>query len=418
MQQNAYGIVSTDDGSFLLACLEKTATGWRARSFRRWNADNALNNLLLLHRGVVAAAPSYWKPANAPSSTSAGNLVSAQSNGPLAPHTGEAIITNYLSRLSHNLLAVVPGDAFLCTVPLAMGLSPVQSFVSVYQAALFYKIGIIINGALVAVFTMAPAAPQALAGHLGRIERYWAQTGAGAKVPGQVYLLGIGEAPAGVAFTASRLDCPNSGIDMSDTDALAASGAALSGRYGAVPRFSVDTAPASLRKARTALYAVSAGLVLCALLACAALPVFNVAAQGRLASYKKQYQAILANNPDIKILLGKNDSLARLILSAHDAALAQTRWAQMLQAFGTIRPDGLFLEMLGSDGSAASGKAAVAFSGWAYNESQVTGFIASLQKSGLYSGVSLSSLERNESSNLSTFRITCTLKLFAVVPAK
>jgi lipid-binding SYLF domain-containing protein len=90
----------------------------------------------------------------------------------------------------------------------------------------------------------------------------------------------------------------------------------------------------------------------------------------------------------------------------------------MLQAFGTIRPDGLFLEMLGSDGSAASGKVSVAFSGWAYNESQVTGFIASLQKSGLYSGVSLSSLERNESSNVSTFRITCTLKLCAVVPAK
>ena len=418
MAQQAHGIITTEDGSFLMSSLEKTAQGWTVKRFRRWNAGNALNNLLLLHRGVIAAAPSHWKPANALSSASAGSLIAAQSNGPMAPHTGEAVITNYASRLSHNLLAVVPSDAFLCTIPLALGLSPAQSFVSVYQAALFYKIGIIINGALTAVFAMAPASPQALAGHLGRIERYWAQTGAGAKVPGQVYLLGSGEAPAGVASAASRLDCPGSGIDMSDTDALAASGAALSGLYGAVPRFAVDTAPASLRKARTSLYAVSAGLVLCALLACAALPVFNAVAQGRLASYKKQYQAILASNPDLKVLLGKNDSLARLILSAHDAAFAQTRWAQMLQAFGAIRPDGLFLEMLGSDGSAASGKAAVAFSGWAYNESQVTGFITSLQKSGLYSGVSLSSLERNESSNLSTFRITCTLKLFAVVPAK
>jgi hypothetical protein len=416
MSQQAYGIISTEDGSFLMSSLEKTAHGWTVKRFRRWNADNALNNLLLLHRGVVAAAPSHWKPANAPSSASAGNLVSAQSNGPVAPHTGEAILTNYTSRLSHNLLAVVPSDAFLCTIPLALGRSPAQSFVSIYQAELFYKIGIIINGALAAVFTMAPASPQALAGHLGRIERYWAQTGGGAKVPGQAYLLGGSEAPAGLA--ASRLDCAGSGIDMSDTDALAASGAALSGRYGAVPRFAVDTAPASQRKARTALYAISAGLVLCALLACAALPVVAAAAQGRLASYKKQYQVILASNPDLKVLLGKNDSLARLILSAHDASLAQTRWGQMLQAFGTIRPDGLFLEMLGSDGSAASGNVRVAFSGWAHNESQVTGFIASLQKSGLYSGVSLSSLERNESSNVSTFRITCTLKLCAVSPAK
>ena len=418
MAQQAHGIITTEDGSFLMSSLEKTAQGWTVKRVRRWDTGNALNNLLLLHRGVVAAAPSHWKPANAPSSVSEGTLVSAQSIGPMAPHTGEAVITNYASRLSHNLLAVVPGDAFLCTIPLALGPSPVQSFVSVYQAPLFYKIGIIINGALAGVFTMAPASPQALAGHLGRIERYWAQTGAGAKVPGQVYLLGSSEAPAGIASAASRLDCPGSGIDMSDTDALAASGAALAGEYGAVPRFAVDTAQASLRKARTAVYAISAGLVLCALLACAALPVLNAVAQGRLASYKKQYQTILASNPDLKVLLGKNDSLARLILSAHDAALDQTRWAQMLQTFGTIRPDGLFLEMLGSDGSAASGKAAVAFSGWAYNESQVTGFIASLQKSGLYSGVSLSSLERNESSNVSHFRITCTVKLFAGSPAK
>jgi Tfp pilus assembly protein PilN len=418
MPQRIHGITLTDDGSFLMASLEKTPQGWRLTKTSRWDPDNALANLLLLHRGIVVAAPSHWKPANAPSAASAGNLVSAQTNGPAAPHAGEAVITNYTSRLSHNLLAVVPDDAFLCTLPLALARDPVQSFVSVYRAASFYKIGIIINGALAAVFTMAPAAPQALDGHLGRIERYWAGTGAGVKFPRQVYLLGSGGVPPGAASIASPLNCAESGIDMSDTAALAASGAALSGRYGAVPRFAVDTAPASLRKARTALYAVSAGLVLCALLACAALPLFTAVAQGRLASYKKQYQAVLASNPDLKVLLGQNDSLARLIFSAHDAALAQTRWAKMLQSFGTIRPDGLFLEMLGSDGTALSGKVRVAFSGWAGNESQVTGFITSLQKSGLYSGVSLSSLERNESSNVSNFRITCTLILSAGSPAK
>jgi hypothetical protein len=418
MPQQIHGIISTEDGSFLLSSLEKTEQGWTAKRSRRWNADNAVNNLLLLHRGVVAAAPSHWTPSDAASFPSAGTMVSAQSDSHIVPHASEAVIGSFSGRLSHNLLAVVPGDAFLCTIPLALGRDPAQSFVSVYQDASFYKIGIIINRSLAAVFTMAPASPQALAGHLGRIERYWSGTGAGAPFPEKVFLLGRSEAPAGLASSVSRLDCAGSGIDTSDPDALAASGAALSGLYGNVPRFAVDAAPASLRKARTALYAVSAGMVLCALLACAALPVFTAAAHGRLASYKKQYQAILSSNPDLKVLLGQNDSLARLILSAHDEALSQTRWARMLQTLGTIRPDGLFMEMLGSDGTALSGKVRVAFSGWAYNESQVTGFIASLQKSGLYSGVSLSSLERNESSNVSTFRITCTLNLSAGLPAK
>jgi Tfp pilus assembly protein PilN len=416
MPQQLHGIIATDDGSFLMASLEKTAQGWVVKRQSRWNAGNALKNLLLLQRGVVCAAPSHWKPAPVRSPVSAGGLVSAPSNGPLAPCAGEGIITNYTGRLSHNMLAVVPGDAFLCTIPLALDRDPKQSFVSVHRAGSLYKIGITVNGGLAAVFAMAPATPQALAGHLARIARYWERAAAGAALPPHVYLIGGCEAPADLA--ASRLDGAGSGIDMSDTDALAAAGAALSDRYGAVPRFAVDAAPASLRKARTALYALSAGLALCALIACVTLPVLSAAAHGRLASYKKQYQAILANNPDLKVLMGKNDSLARLIISAQDEALGQTRWSQMLQTLGTVRPEGLFLEMLASEGAAASGSVRVALSGWAYNESQVTGFIASLQKSGVYSGVSLSSLERNESSNLSNFRITCTLNLSAGSPAK
>ncbi|HUI91689.1 MAG TPA: PilN domain-containing protein [Chitinivibrionales bacterium] len=410
-----HGIIATDEGSFLMASLEKTPQGWVAKRLRRWNAGNALGALLLLHRGVVGAAPSHWRP-DVPSSVSASSLVTSQTGGPLAPQAGEAIITNYTSRLSHNLLAVVPADAFLCTLPLALVPDIERSFISVYQEASFYKIGIIVDGGLAGVFAMAPAAPQALAAHLARIERYWARIAAAAPFPNRVYLLGSCEAPA--EFPATRLDCSGLGIDLSDPDALAAAGAALSGRFGSVPRFSADTAPASLRKLRTALYAVSAGMVLCCLLACAALPMLAAATHGRLASYKKQYQAILANNPDLKVLMGKNDSLARLLISAHDETLNRTRWSQMLQTLGALRPDGMFLEMLGSEGSPASGTVRVALSGWVHSESQVTGFIASLQQSGLYPSVTLSSLERNESSNLLNFRITCNLNVSAGFPAK
>jgi Tfp pilus assembly protein PilN len=410
MRQKAHGILFNDDGSFLLASLEKTDQGWRMKRVRRWNADSAIRNALLLHRGVVAAAPCRWKPSGAPAQAS------AESHEAFSPNADETTLSIFTQRLSANLLGIVPEDAYLCTIPLAFGDASVTSFVSVRRTGSFYKIGIIINSALAAVFNMAPASEDSLAGHLGRIERYLA-TRTRMTFPQRLYYLGAG-APGGLTHAASRLDCGRAGIDISDYETLASAGAALSGLHGAVPILSPASGRAQFRTARTAIYAVSAALVVCTILLLAALPVSAFAVQHQLAVYKARYREILSRNADVQSLMLQNDSLARAVLSASDAAFQQTCWAQFLQALGATRPDGLFLDMLGTDAAGKAGSARIAFSGWARNETLVTGFIASLQKNTFLCDISLASLERNESANLFTFRITCTLKFFDASAAK
>jgi Tfp pilus assembly protein PilN len=419
MRQKAHGIILSDDGSFLLASLEKATSTWGLARTRRFSAYSSFASLMLLQRGVIGASPSNWKPTTTPSSSSAGLPAIAQKEGLLAPQADQVILATYSTRLSNNLIAAVPDDAFLCTLPLALGDPTIRSFVSVYRTELFYKIGIVSDAVLCAVFTMAPSAPRLLESHLGRIERYWANAQPGAAWPNYLYLIGSTEAPKDCGCTVLRPDFNKAGIDTSDLDTLRAAGAALSGFYGgSVPQFCGESPEARFRKVRTAVFAFCAGLVLCGLLLACALPAAAFVATRRLASCKEQYRLVLAKTPELQTLLNRNDSLARAIISAHGATAGQTRWTRMLNDLGTVRPDGLYLDMIGTDGSAASGKAGMAFSGWARSESLVTGFIASLQNSGLYSGVSLSSLERNESLNIFVFRITCSLLLFAGSPAK
>jgi Tfp pilus assembly protein PilN len=418
MSMRTYGITTTEDGSFLMASLVKTAPGWKVKKLCRWNADNAIKNLLLFHRGVVAVAPSHWDFVKSASPKSSENFIDAPSQGEMYPRTNATALTAYTGRLEDNLVAVVPDNAFLCSIPLAFGGSSAGSFVSVYRTEPYYKIGVTVNATLVAVFNMAPAAPQSLAGHLGRLERYWADTHHGGQLPENRYLLGDFEAPIDIEKTSVRLGPAIKGFDINDKDAVSAVGAALIGPCGNAPRFPVDADAALFRKVRAGMYAFSACLVLCALALVATVPVSAFIARQKLAAYKKQYQTILSNNPEIQKLMSQNDSLARATLSAYNAASKQTRWAQFFQELGTVRPQGLFLEMLGADGQAASGKVRIALSGWALNESQVTGFISSLQNNSMFSGVSISSIERNATSNIFTFRIACTLKLSAGSAAK
>jgi Tfp pilus assembly protein PilN len=402
MGQKSYGIVSAGDGSFLCTGVEKTSSGWRVKSTSCWNADSRRSNALLLHRGVVAAAPCRW----------------IRSNDAFVPDAGEAALSAYTDRLADNLLAIVPEDAYLCTIPLALD-GGLQSFVAVHRDGRVYKIGIITSGrALAAVFTMAPATPQAFEGHLGRIERYWKDKCGGVPFPARLVVFGE---DTGFFEEATLLDCRPLGIDVSDTAALAAAGAALADEgcgCGSAPRFPVNTDKAAFRVMRTALYAASAAMVLCAVLLFGAVWTSSALSRRQLDKYTREYRRVLANTPRIAQLSAQNDSLARAVLSAYSAGSRQTQWAPFLQFLGEDRPEGLFFDMLASDAGAA-GKVRIALSGWAENESLVTGFISLLQKNKACSEVSLSSLEKsNDSHNIFQFRIQCSLQLFAGSPEK
>jgi hypothetical protein len=418
MSQQVHGILSSGDGTFFLASLEKSAQGWRIKRTDRWNADSVAGNLLLLHRGVVAAAPSRWKTHRSPSSSQAAGASPQQAPAGWTPRTSDTALAAFSDRLFGNLVGVVPDDAFLCTLPLALD-PTARSFVSVHNAGPFYKIGIVADGSLLAVFSMAPSSPHALESHLGRLSRFWSISQRSIPWPSHLYAFDAAtDLPQDSGYTVHRPSLSKAGIDASDVESLQAAGAALAGSCGNVPRLAGAAPGAGLRRVRTGVYAFSAAVAVCGLLLAAALPAAAWVAGKRLASYVEQYRVILAKTPEIKVLTASNDSLARAILLAHDVAAASTRWTKMLSTLGTLRPDGLYLDMIGTDGSAASGKVGAAFSGWARNESLVTGFISSLASSGLYSDISLSSLERNEVHNIVSFRITCKLRLSGDSPVK
>jgi Tfp pilus assembly protein PilN len=114
----------------------------------------------------------------------------------------------------------------------------------------------------------------------------------------------------------------------------------------------------------------------------------------------------------------QNDSLARAVISAFAEDSRQTRWAQFLQLLGADKPGGLYFDMLGTDAGGKAGVVRIALSGWADNESRVTDLIGVLQKSRLCSGVSLSSIDKSDASDVFLFRILCSLHLVAGLPAK
>jgi hypothetical protein len=427
MGRKSYGIASTGDGSFLCATVERTASGWHVAAIRRWSADSAITNALLLSRGVVAAAPSHWRPLepSAPAGLS-GAAIAASGRGRFVPCASDATLSGFGSRLAGNLTGIVSDDAFLCTIPCALANGDLRrSFVSVFRTEQFYKIGIITDRSLAAVFTMAPAAPLALDGHLGRIRRYWHEKCSNDMFPELLCLFGDAVAPQGwSAGNVTRIDCGGMGIDITDSNALAAAGAALSaegGDCGIVPRIpGPSVEKAAMRGVRTALYAASAAMVLVSLLLPAGLFGFSAYAHQRLDRLRREYNRILLQTPDIARLTAQNDSLARALLSAASAGSHQTRWTQFLEFLGTEKPDGLFFDMLATDASAsgAAGAVRVAMSGWAYNESLVTGFISSMQNNKACSNVSLTSLEKGDARDLFTFRVVCSLQLFAGSPGK
>jgi Tfp pilus assembly protein PilN len=208
------------------------------------------------------------------------------------------------------------------------------------------------------------------------------------------------------------------GIDISDFDMLRATGAAVADVCGFAPRVAPASPEAAFRNARAAVYAISAAIVITCLALTAALPIATLFASNGLASSKQKYRQVLAQTPELQNIMMHNDSLAKAVLFTHQTNAGKTHWTTLLETLGTLRPEGLYFDMIGTEGGAATGKTGLALSGWARNESQVTDLIASLSSSKLYTGISLSSLERNAHKNIVTFRITCTYRLSGDLPQK
>jgi Tfp pilus assembly protein PilN len=415
MRQRTYGIVPEDDGSYMLATCEQRETGWRLLSINRWSGDNAIKNAFLFNKGITAAVPCRWVPSAPHPPDSSDAMRQAAGIHPIAD---DAVLIALDSRLRGNLVGTIPDDAFLCTIPIGFSPNAPPSFVSIFRADSYYKIGIITSGTLQSVFSMAPADPALLERHLGRIQRFTVASAPNIVWPKHLFLLNCGDVSVDAGYTIVKPDLLTPGIDISDLDVLRATGAAVSAACGFTPYIAPASPESAFRNTRTAVYSISAAICLICLALMAAIPIASLFAAGSLDSYKQRYRQVLAQTPELQSIMAHNDSLARAVLLAHQTNADKTQWTSMLETLGTLRPEGLYFDMIGTEGAATTGKTSLALSGWAHNESQITDLIASLSRSGLYTGISLSSLERNIHKNLVMFRIICTYRLSGGLPRK
>ena len=409
--QSLHGIASSVDGRYVMVSLRKRKSGRYHCVVRKWPHHSKLHALLLLSRQVYCGAAASWQPTTA--IPPGHGLAAGSPESPLRPVVDPVEAAMHTEALGDNLAQLLPDDAFLCSVSLYLGDPSVHSFLSVYAAAGYYMIGVIVKKELSAVFTTAPATPDALESHLGRIKRYWKHARPHEPFPTQIYVFGNDGMFKSEEFSVHPLPVVLGNKTLIAEEELRALGCALAADTGGIAPFAVAQSDAVVRMVRSVGYCGAAAVVAAAVLLTLVPVAITAFTEWKVRSSEANYRAVIINNPEIKNINAKNDSLAKGILKLRTKSARQTQWARFLQALGESRPDGLFFDKLGSEPLAGSPfKVRIALSGIAKSETLVTDLIARLQKNGPVSNVSLSFLEKNEKNpTLCNFRIICIMTI-------
>ncbi|MBD3346092.1 MAG: hypothetical protein GF401_13620 [Chitinivibrionales bacterium] len=412
MMRTLYGVVPTEEGKYFCSTLCRTESGWSCRKTESWTMDNRLKNNLLLYRGVSLGLPSHWTPSR--SSMEYRELRKIDEERDFVPATQPVPYDIHTRTLGNNLIAVVPDDAFLSTIPIQCGRFNEQSFVSIFRSSHAIKIGVVSKKSLLAVFNCAPARDELIPAHIARLKQYFRSSYRHVPFPDIVAVIGgepIEDIPG---YALEHIDCAEILNGTFSEDAIKAAGVALSSEQPwSVPLFSGETQTAGMRKIRSGAYLVSAGLIAAGFILALSLWLWGLGLSWRLKNYNQQYQELVANNRDIQELLDKNDQLAKRILSVEDKLSNRTSWARFLQELSDLKPQGLYFERLGSQPNAKSEDLMeIAAAGWAKDEALVTKAIARLQKLPFLVDVRLSSIGRDQKKlSICRFKLFCTLKL-------
>ena len=414
--RKAFGIIPNENGRYVMVSLWGESKQSRI-AIRRWNIGDKLQSLRLLHRGVHCGIPSFWKSA---ASHTATDILSADSpDSAFTPWADRMTASFHIESLSDNLLALVPEDVYLSTVPLFCGDAALHSFISVHILAgdhdrlAYLKIGIIINTTLIAVYALAPGNETALESHLARIQRYFARAFPRIAFPNYVYMFDGGHAFSSDHFIFHSLEVKIGNRTVREADELRALGCALAQRMGGAPVFSGPACGGAIRRFRAAAWTASAALVLITALAICAPAIMNFFLGKKIQIYELRSRSVIMSDPRIKAAITRNQTLGTSIIRLSAKAGDQTQWGFFLQSLGALRPEGLYFEKLGSEAAGASFNAVrIAIAGSAQNETMVTDLISQLQKTGIISNISLTSMEKNKDKpTICDFKIICTLKV-------
>ncbi len=413
-RQTVHGIVPSESGFYTMVSLRGGEPGNGRITIRQWPIRNRLRTSLLLHRGVYCGIASSWKGPT--SRLHEGMLTIDKSDRSCTPWVDPVTISSSSESLAGNLLALISDDAYLCTIPLCCGDASLHSFISIHAIRgelgkpQYFKIGIIVNQELRAVFALAPANSDIIESHIARLRRYFSRIQPDYPFPERVYLLAADHAAPDVPSFLNPLTIKIGNREIREEQELKALGCALAQIKGTIPVFAGSSPSSAQRGLRSAaLIASIFVLILSGLTACT--PVFlNAFLKVRLHSIEQHYRSVFLDNPELKTMIIRNDSLTSSIFRLIERSDRSTQWGRLFQTLGEQRPEGLYFERLGSEPAASSpNHMRVAIAGFAKNETMITDLISKLQKINSISALSLSSVEKsNNKDNLCNFRIVCT----------
>jgi hypothetical protein len=420
LARTLHGIASAENGDLVMVSLYTAKRGRFRIAVRGWPLDDKLQPLRLLNRGVYCGIPSSWKSRQ---SFTKNEIIAIDiPEKPFIPWTDSDQAAIYSESLSDNLLALVPEDSYLCAIPLAFGDLSVRSFVCCHaiqpaDRPAYYKIGIVIDKELIAAFTMAPGTPDQIEYHFGKIHRYFTRNYPDITFPDYIYDLQEKNSFSNAHFAAHRLDVAIAGRELRTETELKALGCALARQTSGVPVFSGPAKSGVSRGARSILWIATAALLLGTALFAFAPVIINLFIKSETHNFDMRYRSIVSENPRLRAMISRNESLSASIIQLNSkfSLSHRTQWGRFLQALGSQRPEGLFLEKLGSETVSSSPNAIrIALSGFAQKETLVTDLITRLQKTGLVTQIYLSSIEKNKTkSDICDFRIVCTLTIIS-----
>ncbi len=408
MKRHFHGIVTTRDGGYTLATVVGGVGGWRLKRVRTWGSS-PLRNAMLLGLGVSLGLESHWRKGEATSD----DVIAEDSEWHGLSCTTHAMhLETHTNALEGNIIDVVPEESYLASIPQALDRGCPDTFMAVHSEGADYEIGLVHEGVLRARFRMAPASPDALEGHLGRIERYAALPMSPGE-PRVVYWLDHCTPPALQGIEGRHAAANTFGEAASDAEGLRALGVALSSALATTTHFAGQTERSFSRHFRAAAQIAAAALLALTVVGTAVAFAADGILGAMLEARRSRYESILTSNDDIRRLRENSRELGLQILQLRSTLAKQTNWSAFLELLGTTRPSDLSFVQLGSEPVAEDkGRMRIALMGWAEREAEVTTFISRLQRSAMLGDVSLASLER-ESPRMSRFKVECILRLYA-----
>ncbi len=401
-KNQSVGIIHSSESGYVCAQLQLRKNIWALKKIRRYPTEKSIGQLPLLKSRVFLGMPSQWQVTDRVDEQKW--ICAANVTTPMTPTASAVELGMHVNRLQLNLAGISVDDMFLTTIPLQSSELKTDSFISVYQSAEKYLIGITWKKQLSCVFKFAlDEIP--VSSHIGRIQRFWSMK-TGLEYPQNVCF--IGEVHA---------ELPQNGVVVAvkqwgnDEEELRASGLALANTIEEyAPLLHGQTISAKMLRIRNIAAIAAAAMVILSVLSLLIPMGLTAHYESKVTQYKNEYQQILRNNIEVKKGFDYNKKLAGRIITLQTLFTRQTAWSRLLAVLAQSRPNGLYLDKLGSREDNGSHSTELAFSGWAPSESAVTQFISTLSKENYISNIQLSSIERDaKTKSITRFKIHCLL---------